>query len=353
MSQKIKVLMIGPARDVKGGMTSVINNYYKYGLDNYVDLKYLETINDKNFVLKFIKEIKGKIQYSFLINKYEIVHIHMASRRSTFRKIQYIKKAKKNNKRIILHMHGAEFRIFYEECSEKEKSYIKKYINFADKIIVLSEEWKEFFKNLVDEEKITVIYNSIVIPKDFDKDLNTQKILFLGRFGQRKGIYDLLDVVEKLVKEYPNLTLEAGGDGEVQQVKELVIKKNLEKNVKILGWINEEEKEKKLKEATFYVLPSYNEGMPMSLIEGMAYKNIGISTNVGGIPKVIETNQNGILIKPGDKIALYNVIKNLLEDEKLRKKLSQNGRNTVEKKFNIDINIQKVISIYENLIGDM
>ena len=68
--------------------------------------------------------------------------------------------------------------------------------------------------------------------------------------------------------------------------------KRIDKNVKILGWVTGKEKENYLKECSMYILPSYNEGMPMSLIEGMAYKNIPISTNVGGIPKVIDNMQN-------------------------------------------------------------
>ncbi len=63
MKDKIKVLMIGPARDVKGGMTSVIDNYFEYGLNSKVELKYIETINDKCKLLKFFKERKGFIDF--------------------------------------------------------------------------------------------------------------------------------------------------------------------------------------------------------------------------------------------------------------------------------------------------
>ena len=58
-----KVLMLGPARDVKGGMTSVVDNYYEYGLDKKVELKYIETINDKSKISKFISEKRGYKQF--------------------------------------------------------------------------------------------------------------------------------------------------------------------------------------------------------------------------------------------------------------------------------------------------
>ena len=348
----MKILMLGPARTVKGGMTSVVDNYFNYGLNQKVDLKYIETINDKNKFLKALKEIKGKIEFLTNVKKYDIIHIHMASRRSTFRKGKYVRIAKKFNKKVILHIHGAEYKIFFNECNEKQKKYVIKTLNLADKIIVLSEEWKEYFSKLVNQKKIVVIYNSIVLPEDFKKDLETQKLLFLGRFGKRKGIYDLIEVVSKLIVNYPNLKLYAGGDGEIEKVETMIKNKNMEKNVQLLGWATGKEKERILKDASFYVLPSYNEGMPISLIEGMAYKNVCISTDVGGIPKVINNNVNGVIIKPGDKEKLYSELKKLLDNGELRQKLSKNARKTVEEKFNIENNIEKLIGLYEELCDE-
>lgn len=349
IDKKNKVLMLGPARDVKGGMTAVVNGYYDYGLDKEVDLKYIETINDKNILSKILKEIRGKIEFLLNINKYDIVHIHMATRRSTFRKLKYLRKAKKRNKKVILHIHGAEYKPFYSACSQKQKQYIKDTFNLADKIIVLSEEWKDYFKNIVNEKKIEVIYNFVFIPEKFEKNLNRQRILFLGRMGERKGIYDLIDVVERLSKEYPEVLLEAYGDGEVAKVKKIIKQKNLQKNIEVSNWIEGKEKEEKLKNAVLYVLPSYNEGMPMSVLEGMAYENIPISTIVGGIPKVIVDNENGMLIEPGDKEKLYEDIKQIFENYELRKKISHNARKTIEEKFDINKNIRKLIELYSKI----
>lgn len=344
--QVVKVLMIGPARSVKGGMTTVVDNYYEYGLDKLVDLKYIETCNDSNKVSKLIKEIKGMREFKKEIDNFDIVHIHMASRRSTFRKGKYVRIAKSKNKKVILHIHGAEYKLFYNECDEKQKEYVKETLALSDKVIVLSEEWKDYFKNLVDEEKIVVIYNSIVIPENFEKNLDTNKLLFLGRIGQRKGIYDLIEVIDKLKSNFPDIMLYVGGDGEIEKLKQLIQEKHLEKNIEYIGWTSGEKKEKLLKECSFYILPSYNEGMPMSVLEGMAYKNVVISTKVGGIPKVIENNKNGILIDPGDKEKLEKELIRLLKDKDLRLKLSKEARKTVELKFNIENNIKTLVKLY-------
>ena len=341
--------MIGPARCVKGGMTSVVDNYYNVGLDKMVNLKYIETCNDSNIFRKLLKEILGLYEFRININNYDIVHIHMASRRSTFRKSKYVRIAKNKGKKIIIHIHGAEFKLFYNECTEKQKVYVRETLDLADKIIVLSEEWKEYFKNLVDEKKIVVVYNSIVIPNDFEKKLDTNKLLFLGRIGQRKGIYDLIDVVEMLVNDFPNLKLYIGGDGEVEKLKQIIREKGLEQNVIYVGWISGKQKERLLTECSFYILPSYNEGMPMSVLEAMAYKNVTISTNVGGIPKVIKDMENGIIIEPGDKENLFNNLKKVLNDKKLSEILSNNCRKTIEEKFNINTKLKELVNLYEKI----
>ena len=343
---KIKVLMIGPARSVKGGMTTVVDNYYNYGLDRIVDLKYIETCNDSNKISKFLKEKKGMMEFKKEIDNFDIVHIHMASRRSTFRKAKYIKLAKKHKKKIVLHIHGAGYKNFYDECDEKKKKYVRDILALCDRIIVLSEEWYDFFKNLVEQEKLVVVYNSIVVPDDFEKNINTNSILFLGRIGKRKGIYDLIEVIEKVIPKYPNLKLYIGGDGEVEKLKKIIKERNLENNVEYIGWTSGEKKNNFLRNVSFYILPSYNEGMPMSVLEGMAYKNITISTNVGGIPKVIEHEKNGIIIEPGDKEKMEMYILHLLEDEKFRKKLSDEARKTIVEKFNIEVIIKKLEEIY-------
>ncbi len=346
MDKKKRVLMVGPARSVKGGMTTVVDNYYNYGLDKIVELKYIESCNDSNKISKFFKEIKGWNEFKKELDNFDVVHIHMASRRSTFRKGKYVRLAISRGKKVIIHIHGAEYKLFFDECNEKQKRYVKETLALADKIIVLSEEWKDYFKNLVDEDKIVVIYNSIVIPEEFEKNLDTNKLLFLGRIGQRKGIYDLIEVIDKLKSMFPNIKLYVGGDGEVEKLKQLIQEKNLGKNVEYIGWTSGEKKEKILKECSFYILPSYNEGMPMSVLEGMAYKNIVISTNVGGIPKVIEINKNGILIEPGDKEKLEEELIRLLKNKDLRMKLSKEARKTVELKFNIENNIKTLVKLY-------
>ena len=346
--KKIKVLMIGPARNVKGGMTTVIDNYYNVGLDKEIELKYVESCNDKNILKKAIKEIKGYIEFKHYVKDYDIVHIHMASRRSTFRKIRYIKTAKRLNKKVIVHIHGGGYSKFFDqECNEKKKKYIKKYLNKADKIIVLSKEWKEYFSKILDNAKIEIIHNGVLLPSDYDKDLSNKNILFMGRINEKKGIYDLIKVISLLKKQYKDICLYVGGSGEEDRLKSIIKDYKLDENIQMLGWINGVQKDELFRKCAFFVLPSYFEAMPMSVLEAMSYKCITISTEIGGIPQMIKSGENGFLVKPGDVNSLYKILDELLKNEDKRKEISYNGRTTVEENFDIKKGISKIIELYK------
>lgn len=347
----MKILMIGPNRDVQGGISSVVNNYYDAGLGDNLNLKYIGTMKDGSKINKLIIAIKSYIEFKNIIAKYDLVHIHMSSRASFYRKAIFIKLAKKYNKKIIIHMHGSEFAKFYnDECNIQKQKYIKQIFGYADKVIALSEEWEIFLSKICSREKIEVVYNSVILPQKMEKNYSQKSILFLGRLGKRKGTYDLLEVIPKVLKKHPSAKFYLGGDGDLEKVSKICQEKGIEKNVYILGWIKGNDKIELLNSCNIYILPSYNEGMPMSLLEAMSYGNAVISTYVGGIPKVIKNNFNGLLFEAGSTEEMYECIDSILSDECHRKMLGNNAYNTIKEKFDINKNIETLIKIYKELV---
>lgn len=344
--KKVNVLMVGPARSVKGGMTTVVDNYFNYGLSSLVNLDYCESINDKSKIEKAIKEVCGYIKYCRALHNYDLVHIHMASGRSTFRKLVYIKKAKKLNKKVVVHVHGGGFADFYGSQKNKNMMKIKNGLNLADKIIVLSQEWKNYFLNIVPAEKIEVLYNGVEVPQSFQKEYKNNNILFLGRLCEDKGIYELLDAIEQLVNKYPDLVLNICGSGEEEKVSKYIRDNELQKNVNLIGWVTCDEKEKQLKENSIFILPSKFEAMPMSLLEAMAYRNIPVCTKVGGIPQIIRDGENGIYIKECTAEAIENALEMILNCPNGKEKMAETALKTIENNFNIKRNIGKLYEIY-------
>lgn len=346
------ILMIGPDYNkTLGGMSTVLSNYYNNKNMIPEEIINITTTSDGNKVKKILQFIISYIKICFYIifqRNIRILHIHTASRGSFIRKSKIVRIGKKFDKKVILHLHGAKFKEYYEnECDIKKQLYIKDTFEMCDSIIVLGEEWKEWLKKYVDNE-ITVLHNSVIVPSTNYYSNDSNNIVMLGRLEERKGTYDLLEVINDIVKKYENIKFVLAGDGDLERldkkIKQLEIPQN---NIEVLGWIDSNKRHELLKDCLIYVLPSYNEGMPMSVLEAMSYGIPCISTNVGSIPSVIENNNNGIIINPGDKIALRESLINLLDDKKLRKEYSNLSYKKIKKEFCIQNHIRNLLKIYE------
>ncbi|MDU4761622.1 MAG: glycosyltransferase family 4 protein [Clostridium perfringens] len=351
----MKVLEIGPSPvKSKGGMATVIRGIME---DEQLNSKKIislhESYSDGNILYRLIFSILAFIKFIFIYNKYSIFHIHMASYGSTFRKGYYIRFLKERNKKIILHVHGAEYLVFFDKLSDRKKDIVKNIWNSCDSVIVLSEEWKMQFEKLFNHRNIIVINNGIDTQQYENGKCNIESFarnfLFLGRLGKRKGAYDVITAIHRLHKNYPDVKVYMAGDGEVEQIRNLIKQNNLDNNIKVLGWINFEEKIELFKKISTVLLPSYNEGLPMTLLEGMAAGKVIISTNVGGIPELVEQEKNGLIITPGDIDALCKAMEQVIEDKKFIQECSINNIDKINNEFSRRIMHSKIEKLFESV----
>ena len=347
----MKVLMIGPARSVNGGISAVVNNYYRAGLDKQIDLEYIGTMEDGSKGHKLRIAIQALSQFVFRVSKYEIVHINMASDASLYRKIPFICLTKMFGKKLVIHQHGGNIKQFYySECGSKRRQFIRKILQKADAFVVVAPYLKDIFKDIVKEEKIIVLPNAIEIPEYISKECKGQDLLFLGRLCKEKGINELLEAVKGLKQEFQDLQLYLGG---------VWVEEELEKKaekcgdfVHYLGWIDAEKKKEYLQKCNLFVLPTYFEGLPMSLLEGMAYGCACVATEVGGIPQVMADRKDGLMIPAKNEKALKDAIKELLEKPDLQKEIGMNARKTVESNYEIGKSVSKLVEIYKHLCDE-
>ena len=350
-NSKMKVLMIGPGRDVRGGISTVVNQYYEAHLDNAVDLKYIATMEDGSKFKKLLVAAKAVIQFNRCVKKYDIVHIHMSQRASFCRKRYFIKNAKTVGKKVIIHMHGSEFDDYYDkECNVKQKVKVREIFAMADVVIALSDQWAKFLGKICDSKKVLVLNNSVVMPAYQEVAYLNQNVLFLGCLGKRKGTYDLIEAMPKVINACPDVHFYFGGDGEVEKCYLKCSEKGITDHVTFLGWVKGKEKIDMLKKCSIFVLPSYHEGMPMSVLEAMSYGLATISTAVGGIPQIIKDGKDGILIKPGNREQLSNKLIVLLQKPSLKEQLGKAGRDKIAEKFSSDHAVSDLVKVYQNVL---
>ena len=282
-------------------------------------------------------------------NTFDVIHIHMSYKGSFYRKYYVTKLCKKNNKKVIIHLHGSEFKDFYNSGNEKRKKQIRELFTIADASIVLGEDWKKFISGIAPKANVIVINNAVALPNIQTRAISDNRtFLFLGALIQRKGVVDLLEAVKQMKnRDVSNFhVLIAGSGAEENQLKEYAEQNGLQSYVDFLGWITKEQKPSLLEKADVLVLPSYNEGLPIAILEAMSYALPIISTDVGSIAEAVQEDVNGFLIAPGDVNALTDAMVKLTVNTKLWKEESSMSRLICEKKFSEDVFFKEVERVY-------
>lgn len=316
------ILTVGPEyKNPKGGIAQVLYSYNKFV---YNDFNHVRSGGGIHSYSKLYYFAKGLVLFSIKLllgSSIKVVHIHTASNSDFKRNSFYARIARLFKKKVILHVHGGGFKDYYS----KNKSFVKYQLDKADAIVALSEYWKQFFAEDLKCKNVFVVHNIIPTPNcQPQKGKSIFNLLYLGHIYEKKGIFDLVDVIKKNREEYKGkLMLHIGGGlYEVDRLLNILKEDKLDDVIKFEGWVTGERKSELLNIADAYILPSYAEGVPISILEAMSYHLPIIATNVGGIPSVVG-DKNGILIEPGDKEQLKEAIDHFINYESQRHKMGE------------------------------
>jgi glycosyltransferase involved in cell wall biosynthesis len=349
----IKVLMFGTGFSIQGGITSVeqliLNNPIDKVRIEHVPTLVRGTVGEN--MLVFTRSVQ-QLVWKILTRDVDVIHIHFAERGSMFRKSILISIGLLFRQSIILHAHGATYQEFYAGLPQIVQKMVKFLISNCSKIIVLSKSWQNYYSSNFDlaPGQAVILYNPVEIPVSTPNRWGRQqlKLVFLGRIGKRggaldlakslisfpkqdKGAFDLIEAFAALPAASRHHTeLVLAGNGDLAAANQLITSLGLEDKISILTWLNPEQRDKLLATADVFILPSYHEGLPMSMLEAMAWRLPVIVTPVGGIPEVIRDGRNGLLVEPGHREQLVQAMAQLIEDETLRLSLGLAARQSIE-----------------------
>ncbi|WP_292269367.1 glycosyltransferase family 4 protein [Butyricimonas sp.] len=341
-----KVLIIGTDFNGKGGIAFLLHLYSK------IFSPFL-FICSHRFTTKWIQLRLAigaffKLLYYCIFTSVEIVHIHTASYRSFYRESVYVLLAKFFRRKVVLHIHGGEFELFYNTSS----CYVKFVCKKVDCLVCVSDYFREAFNRLNLNKNILVLYNAILPPicSKSVYDGGKIKISFLGTIDDNKGVFDIIKCMVTNKEYFRNqVELHIGGIGDKERLMSMVIEGKIADFVYYHGWLDVVQKNELLAKTDIYLQPSYFESLGIAIIEAMSYGIPVIASHTGGIPELVESSRQGYLIEPGDINQLYTVLRLLIENQSLREKL---GRNSLEKskKFSIETMEKNMVQLYNKLL---
>lgn len=235
-------------------------------------------------------------------------------------------------------------------------------LHASNKIIAITPWEVGFIKNYGGEEsKIKVlpngmagIFSSKIKDNDFRKKYQIKKnlILFFGRLNATKGPDKFVEIAQKILKERNDFTFVLRGpdEGMREKVKAMI---GNEKCILLLEATRDRSEIAKMYQAAdIYVLPSYREGLPLTLFEAMASGLPVVASPVNGIPYEMHEPENGFLVAYGDIEGFKKRILELIQNQKLRENISKNNRKKASR-YNWEIIAQETLKIYQEEINKM
>lgn len=340
-----KVLTVGPSLNTLGGMASVLQIYNQYipgfrlVASNSPKGTFAGIFSLCNVLLRLpIERLRGR----------KILHLHVASGKSFIRKSIIMAAARLYGYKIIFHSHSGYVLDFFSVLGMKRVKHI---LSMASRIVVLSDFWADYYRNTFSFENVDVLYNPIAVPKSTAHPSETTplRLLYLGMINDLKGIFDLVEMMAENKERWRGrVHLTIGGAGESDRLMERINAHGLNDIVDFIGWTSGEDKEHALANSHILVLPSYSEGLPMSILEAMIRRMPIISTPVGGIPEVVTPDENGFLVAPGDKKAMARAIDCYLLNPEL---IARHGAESEKRaaKFRPDHILPALADIYRTL----
>jgi len=355
--ERLNVLMVGPGLDVAGGISAVVNHWLAAGLDERVTLRYIATLDGRDAdrparKLGSCARAYASFAREALTRTVDIVHVHLSTGASFYRKLGILEAARLRRLKTVVHLHGSRFMEFYAHGSRRRVRLIRRVLDRADAVIVLSAAWRDFVHGISSNPNVHILHNGATKAMFGPRASNGEEIVisFMGRLGDRKGTWDLLEAFRRLAGEVPNVRLILGGDGETEKARRIVARDGLEGRVTVTGWLAGADKLDVFNRTDIYVLPSYHEGLPASIVEAMAAGAPIVSTPVGGIPEAVIDGHNGYLVAPGDIDALHDRLRRLVLDAGLRDRMGRRSRELMEKHFELDALLDRLVEVYRTTL---
>ncbi len=341
------VLVIGPDLNAKGGIASVLKMYQQAGL--FKQNQFLASTTDGSIIWRVLWFFVFYLRYWWMLlttPSIHIVHIHLAIRGSLLRKFLVLQTARVLGKKTIVHFHGAQFVVFYQRCSGWMRRLLHRMFFNADEVLCLNQACQKHIQEITGIQA-HVLYNPTVLQKPAIQKTSSIHLLFMGRLCQRKGVYDLIEAARLLPPRQSMIHLY--GDGELEQVQQAIQQAGVSDRIIAHGWVSGAEKDTIFQASQVLLLPSYNEGLPISVLEALAHGLPVISTPVGGIPDAVEDGINGFLVQPGDINTLAARIQTLSLSEPLRVQMGQTAYQRAQSHFELSKIMAELHLLYHNV----
>lgn len=356
-----QIWMLGPGPGMRGGIAAVLASLLQGGLAQQVPLRCLNTFADAGAVAKLGRFAGAclRLLAALLSRRVSLVHAHVASHGSFWRKSMLLALARGFDLPTVFHLHGGGFADFASGLGPGwRQRWVRHSLQASDRVVCLSPRWQAWVQGFAPGAKVGVIQNPVQVLSDAelaalraDSDAAAPPfVLYLGLIAPSKGTFDLLSAWPAVQAQAPTWQLKVGGNGDSAALLQRAADLGVAASVQYLGWVTGEHKQGLIAAAGVFVLTSYNEGLPVAVLEAMACGVPVVCTPVGGVPDIVADGQEGLLVPVGDPAALADALVRLAGQPALRQALGQAGRRRVLAHNAVPIVVEQWRALYRELL---
>jgi glycosyltransferase involved in cell wall biosynthesis len=354
-------LVLGPSLEAISGVTTHVNSLLGSQLGQTYRLIHFKVGGEGRYESAFGKlgrfvTSPFALAAAILRHDASIVHVNSSlNAKAWWRDLAYLIVAKLCGTRVVFQKHGGDLKQF--TTNPGFAFFVRRVFTLADALVVLSQDDLQAYQAFVPGRHIAAVPNGIDpapylkynrAPADLSAPL---KLLYIGRLAAGKGLSESLEALAVVRGEgmSPRLIIAGSGPEEARlriRVREL----GLGKQVSFAGPAWGEYKTKLLSNADVLLLPSYSEGLPYALLEGMAAGVVPIVTAVGAIPDVVTDGVHGLFVPIKDPYSIAQAIKSLHANRAGLARMSQACRCRIASAYSLERLADDFIAIYSTLL---
>jgi glycosyltransferase involved in cell wall biosynthesis len=284
------------------------------------------------------------------------VHVNVAERLSLVRKGAIVALCRALGVPVVLHLHAAQLHHFFHSLPSPLQAMVRWIFSLPQSVVVLGTASRRFVTEelRVPGGRVEILNNGVpepAQPREPAVPGAPRRVLFLGNLSERKGVSDLLRALTLPALRTASLevTLAGGGDVAVYQAK--AVQLGIDGFVHFEGWVDQQKVAQLMARSDVLVLPSYDEGLPLVILEALANGVAVVCTPVGEIQSVLSDGVNACFVKPGDVEGIAAGLSKVLHEPALMETLGRNGRALYEQQFSLSRFFSSVARIHQRHFG--
>ncbi len=350
----VRLRLIAAPQGQAGGGMGRVTAYLMQEQAGRADLAPLEALDSRGegtAVLSALAVARAAVRIAGLAlrGRVSVLHVNVAERGSVARKGVLLGVARLCGVPVVLHLHAAQIVAFHAALPGPARALVGWMFREAALCVVLGEPWRRWVASLgVPDARIRVLRNGVPRLEGWRPRTSGApfRLLFLGNLFARKGIADLLAALARVGPDGPACSLVVAGGGDVAGHAALADGLGLGGRVRFAGWVDQAGAAACLADADALVLPSYDEGLPLVILEALSLGVPVVCTPVGAIGEVLDDGDTALLVPPGDIAALAAALRRLAGEPALAARLSERGRALYEREFTLPVFAERVAALH-------